>query len=120
VWWQLTALVAAYALALNIGIGSLCHRNQQVVDAWGNPICTQHGNHDRAGQAQGPIDHSDYPGFCCKCCGTAAFNVAAAAPDLPIPIRVEWKQPSVLAAFDLPRPPRHLIEAARGPPLTTS
>lgn len=117
-WRQFAALVAMFALALNVAIGAICQRAPSVVDAWGQPICGHHDNQGSGGQDQVPLGHPDDDGLCSKCCCTTALNATASPPSLPLPTLVEWKRPLVFSAeLILPRPPRHLIESPRGPPL---
>jgi hypothetical protein len=117
-WRQFAALVAMFALALNVAIGALCQGDSPAVDPWGQPICSHHDNQGSGGQGQLPFGHPDDDGLCCACCCTTAMDATAAPPSLPLPTFVDWKRPIVLSAeLILPRPPRHLIESPRGPPL---
>lgn len=117
-WRQFAALVAMFALALNVAIGALCHSDSSAVDLWGQPICGHHDDQGSGGRDQLPFGHSDDDGLCCKCCCTTAMNATAAPPSLQLPTLIQWKRPLVFSAeLILPRPPRHLIESPRGPPL---
>jgi hypothetical protein len=117
-WRQFAALVAMFAFALNVAIGPLCHGDSSAVDPWGQAICAHHDDQGSGGQDQLPFGHPDDDGLCCACCCTTAMDATAAPQSLPLPTFVEWKRPIVLSAeLILPRPPRHLVESPRGPPL---
>jgi hypothetical protein len=108
-----------FAFALNVAIGALCHADSAAVDPWGQPICSHHDNQGSGGQDQLPFGHPTTLG--CACCCTTAMDATTALSSLPFSTFVEWKRAIVRSAeLILPRPPRHLIESPRGPPIARS
>jgi hypothetical protein len=116
-WRQIAALVAVFALALNVAIGAFCPCARPQLDASGQSICTHHAADRDVAHRQLPTGRQDNDGLRCKCCGTIALNKTAAPSSLPLPSPVEWRQPLPMAVSSfLPYKPRHFIEPARGPP----
>src|ERR1700761_1591462 len=96
-WRQFAALVAIFALALNVAVGTLCHSASSAVDAWGQPICTHNGEQGSGSQDQLPFGHADDDDLCCKCC-CALSVTAAASPSLSLPLLIQWKRPLVFSS----------------------
>jgi hypothetical protein len=109
---RLAAFAAMLALALNLAALPLVHAQANAVDAFGQPICSEHVNTALPDQPNAPADAT-----ICQFCCTVSAAAAALAPALPVPIAVEWKQPAIVAlTLHLPSPPRHLRGPPRGPP----
>jgi len=107
---RLAALAAMLALALNLAALPLVQVQAGALDAFGQPICSEHAS--LPDQPNAPTD-----GITCQFCCTLSVAASAAAPVLPLPHAIEWKQPAVLiAALHLPSPSRHLLGPPRGPP----
>jgi hypothetical protein len=108
---RLAALAALLALALNLAALPLVQAQASALDAFGQPICSEHAS--LPDQPNAPADSAG-----CQFCCTLSVPASAAAPMLPLPRAIEWKQPAVvIAALHLPSPSRHLLGPPRGPPL---
>jgi hypothetical protein len=116
-WRRLSAIIAMYALALNI-VGAFCGCATQAADGWAPIICTHNDAYQTSnkGHIHGQQDDD---GLCCKCCGTIALNTVNVPPSLPLPVRIEWRNnPRIFVADHVvPKSRRHIIESPRGPPL---
>ena len=109
---RLAAFAAMLALALNLAALPLVHAQASALDAFGQPICSEHVNASAPDQPNAPSDAAT-----CQFCCTLSIAAAALAPMLPLPAAIEWKQPAiVIAALHLPSPCRHLLGPPRGPP----
>src|SRR3954469_8051232 len=105
---RLAAFCAILALALNLAALPLVHAQASTLDAFGQPICSEHVNASLPDQPNAPGDAATR-----QFCGPVSTAAAALAPALPLPAAIEWKQPAiVIAALHLPSPSRHLL----GPP----
>lgn len=117
-WRRLSALIAMYALALNIVLGAFCGCKAEAADDRAPIICTHSDAHQTSnkGHLHGQQDDGD---LCCKCCGTIALNTVNAPPSLPLPVRIEWRNGPLILIADhvLPKPRRHIIESPRPPPI---
>jgi hypothetical protein len=110
---RLAALAATLALALNLAALPLVHAQAGALDAFGQPICSEHVDASLPDQPNAPADAAT-----CQFCCTLSIAATAIAPTLPLPAAIEWKQPAiVIAALHLPSPSRHLLGPPRGPPL---
>jgi len=101
------------ALALNLAALPLVQAQAVALDAFGQPICSEHLNASSPDQPNAPADMAG-----CQFCCTLSVAASAAAPAVPLPYPIEWKQPAIgVAALALPSPSRHLLRPPRGPPL---
>jgi hypothetical protein len=117
---QLAALVAIWALAINVALGSFAHCHPAAVDAFGEPICSHHAE-GNAGQQPLPTAPDDFDSACCQCCGTLPLTISTDLAALPTPTAVEWNRAVVVAADGPLLPPsHHLIGPPRGPPFAPS
>ena len=108
IWQPVAAFVAIVALALN----ALVQAQAAPFDAFDQPICSEHASAAPAEQPGAPADDVS-----CQFCCTLTFATSIAAPVLPIPTAMQWKQAAtILPAPQLPSPPRHLLAPPRGPP----
>jgi len=109
---RLAAFAAMLALALNLAALPLVQAQGVALDAFGQPICSEHVNTQLPDQPGAPAT-----ALACQICCTLSVAASAASPVLPLPSAIEWKQPAIVAlALDLPSPPRHLLAPPRGPP----
>jgi hypothetical protein len=110
---RLAALAAMLALALNLAALPLVHAQAGALDAFGQPICSEHVGASLPDQPNAPADAA-----ACQFCCTVSIAAAALAPALPVPAVIEWKRPAIVAvSLHLPSPSRHLLGPPRGPPL---
>ena len=109
---SIAAFVAILALAINLAALPLVQAQAAPFDAFGQPICSEHASAAPAEQPGAPADDVS-----CQFCCTLTFATSIAAPVLPIPTAMQWKQAAtILPAPQLPSPPRHLLAPPRGPP----
>lgn len=101
------------ALALNLAVLPLVQAQATALDAFGQPICSEHLTASGPDQPNAPAG-----GMACQFCCTLSVTAAAHAPVLPLPVAIAWKQPTIVAvALHLPSPSRHLLGPPRGPPV---
>jgi hypothetical protein len=110
---RVAAFCAVLALALNVIALPVLARQLAPLDAFGQPICSEHANTASADEPLAPADDGSVCQFCC----TIPLAAAPLSPALAPPSAVEWKQPAVAAVtLLLPSPSRHFLGPPRGPP----
>src|SRR3569833_3087999 len=109
---RLTAFAAMLALALNLAALPIVHAQASALDAFAQPICSEHVNASLPDQPNAPADTP-----ACQFCCTLSVAAAALAPALPLPAAIQWKQPAIVAvSLHLPSPSQHVLGPPRGPP----